>query len=59
MRTETNKAQRLEFVRYWAAYVRTHPDADWSKQQALLIDSMLEGARTFGKGRHATSPSRG
>jgi hypothetical protein len=40
-----NKTQRLEFVKYWADYVRTHPDKDWSKQQAVLVDSMLAGTK--------------
>ena len=44
-----NKTQRLEFVKYWADYVRTHPDKDWSKQQVVLIDSMLDGAQELSK----------
>ena len=40
-----NRKQRLEFVKYWANYVSTHPDKDWSKQQAVLIDSQIQNSR--------------
>ena len=39
-----NKADRLWFVDYWAEYVRTHPDEDWSRQQADFINSILRTA---------------
>lgn len=42
---KTNKEDRLNFVKYWANYVRTHSDKEWSKQQNILIDSMIENAR--------------
>jgi len=41
----TNAEERMNFVEYWAEYVRTHPDEDWSKQQKMLIDSQLQNAR--------------
>jgi len=41
---ELNKKQRMDFVEYWAEYVRTHEDKDWSKQQNVLINSQLRGA---------------
>lgn len=37
----TNQEDRLNFVKYWANYVRTHPDEDWSKQQNIVIDSQM------------------
>lgn len=37
-----NKEERLNFVKYWAEYVKTHFDKEWSKQQKVLIDSQLE-----------------
>lgn len=40
-----NNEDRMWFVKYWAEYVRTHPDEVWSKQQAKLIDSMIQNAR--------------
>ena len=41
----TNKEDRLNFVDFWADYVRTHPDREWSRQQAVLINSQLRSAR--------------
>lgn len=40
-----NREERMNFVEYWADYVRTHPDKDWSKQQNILINSMMKSAR--------------
>lgn len=42
---EGNFKERIEFVKYWAKYVRTHDDKDWSRQQAMLINSQLENSR--------------
>ncbi len=36
--------QRMNFVEFWAEYVRTHSDRDWSRQQNMLIDSCLKSA---------------
>lgn len=45
---ETEPPQRASdrhaFVKRWAAYVRTHDDAEWSKQQNTLIDAQLRSA---------------
>ena len=41
----TNKEDRMNFVKFWADYVRTHSDKDWSRQQKVLIDSQIQGAR--------------
>ena len=38
---EKNKEQRREFVKFWAEYVKNHPDEEWSKQQNLIIDSLI------------------
>ena len=40
-----NIKDRLWFVRYWANYVRTHPDKEWGGQQKVLIDSALKVAK--------------
>ena len=37
--------ERLEFVRFWAEYVKKNPNSVWSRQQAVLINSQLRGAR--------------
>ena len=39
--------ERLSFVRHYAAWVKRTPDAEWSRQQALLIDSFMENARNM------------
>lgn len=42
-----NKEDRMNFVKYWAHYVKTQPDKVWSKQQKVIIDSQIKGARSF------------
>jgi len=44
---KANARERMKFVRLWAEYVRTHPDRDWSGQQKILIDSMMQSARSW------------
>ena len=39
---KTNEEDRLNFVKFWAEYVREHSDADWSRQQNILIDSVIK-----------------
>lgn len=36
--------QRHAFIKQWAEYVRTHDDAEWSRQQNTLIDAQLQSA---------------
>jgi len=36
-----NFRERLKFIKYWANYIKTHPDREWSKQQKELIDSQF------------------
>jgi len=38
---KNNKEDRLNFVKFWANYVKTHSDEEWSKQQNILIDSQI------------------
>jgi hypothetical protein len=38
---------RKEFIRFWANYVKTHNDKEWSRQQKKLIDSQIKSAREF------------
>jgi len=35
---------RLDFVRYWARYVKNTDPFIWSKQQKILINSALKNA---------------
>jgi hypothetical protein len=39
---ERNRQQRLEFVKFWADYVRTHPDEEWARQQTVVIDGQVD-----------------
>ena len=36
--------ERLAFVRFWANYVKTHSNEEWSRQQTMLINSILKSA---------------
>lgn len=44
---KTNPEDRMNFVDYWAEYVMTHPDKEWSSQQRILIDGQLHHARAW------------
>ncbi len=37
----TNKEDRINFVKFWAKFVKTHSDEEWSKQQNFLINSVV------------------
>lgn len=41
---EENFRQRLEFVHFWAAYVKRTPNAVWSKQHTEFINAVLRNA---------------
>ena len=36
---KNNQEDRMNFVKYWAEYVRTHSDKEWSRQQNIIINS--------------------
>jgi hypothetical protein len=38
---------RKDFIKFWANYVRTHKDKEWSRQQKKLINSQIKNAREF------------
>jgi hypothetical protein len=38
---EKNFIERLEFIKFWANYIKTHKDKDWSSQQKILINSQF------------------
>ncbi|WP_435349250.1 hypothetical protein [Haloarchaeobius sp. HRN-SO-5] len=40
-----NAEQRRAMIKQWAEYVRTHDDAEWSRQQNKLINSQLQSAK--------------
>jgi hypothetical protein len=39
-----NTERRRAMIKQWAAYVRTHDDSEWSRQQNRLINSQLQSA---------------
>jgi len=38
---KNNKEDRENFIKYWANYIKTHSDKEWSSQQKVLIDSQI------------------
>jgi len=44
---EQNLKQRLDFIRFYARWVKTVPNEIWSKQQAEFIDSLFDNAKKF------------
>jgi hypothetical protein len=38
---EKNLIERLEFVKFWANYVKTHNDKVWSRQQNIVINAQV------------------
>lgn len=36
-----NKEERLNFIKFWVEYMKTHRDEEWSKQQNMIIDSQI------------------
>jgi len=38
---EQNAKERLEFIEFWARYIRTHSDKEWSKEQDRVINSQI------------------
>ena len=44
---KTNREDRLNFVDFWAEFVRDNPDEVWSKQQKELIDPQMENAKSY------------
>jgi len=46
---QKNSEERMKFVEFWANYVKTHSDKEWSRQQNVLIDSQIESAHNLVK----------
>jgi hypothetical protein len=38
---KNNKEDRINFIKFWANYVKTHSDKDWSRQQNIIINSQI------------------
>jgi len=37
-----NALERLVFIDFMVKYIKEHSDEEWSKQQAVVIDSQVE-----------------
>jgi len=46
---ESNQKQREWFIDYWVDYMKTHSDAEWSRQQNVLINSLLKSAKQWSR----------
>ena len=44
---ELDRKQRMDFVEYWANYVRTHDN--WSVQHTKFINAMMKNGNTLSK----------
>ena len=42
---KNNKEDRLNFVEFWAEFVRVNDDKEWSRQQNKLINSQLSSIK--------------
>ena len=43
----SDREERMNFIEYWADYVGTQPDKEWSRQQNLIVNSQVKNARFF------------
>jgi hypothetical protein len=39
---KTNEEDRINFIKFWANYVKTHEDEEWSEQQNIIVDSQIQ-----------------
>lgn len=53
-----NFKERIWFIKYWANFIKTHPDNEWSKGQAVLIDSQIQSAKHFYKSLEKTEDGK-
>ncbi len=44
---KVHREERLAFIRSYAAWVKRTPNAEWSRNQAELIDSFIINARNM------------
>jgi len=36
-----NKEERVNFIKFWADYIKTHSDKEWSRQQNVIINAQI------------------
>ena len=54
----SNKEERINFVKFWVNYIKSVNDSVWSKQQNIVIDSQIQSAREFYKNLEKTERGR-
>ena len=42
-----NREARMNFVEYWAHFVRTHTDQEWGSQHANFINALMQNAKSY------------
>ena len=53
-----NFKERIWFIKYWVKFMKEHSDKEWSKGQAMLIDSQIQHSRQFYKNLEKTEDGR-
>lgn len=38
---KNNKEDRINFIKFWANYIKTHNDEEWSEQQNIIVNSQI------------------
>ena len=36
---------KINFIKFWVNYMKTHSDRDWSKKQNILINSVIKAKK--------------
>jgi len=42
-----NREARMNFVTYWAKYIRSNPDSVWGEQHKSFINSLMQIAKHY------------
>jgi len=53
-----NNEDRMNFVKFWVEYVKSHNDKEWSKQQNIIINSQIINSQRFYKKLAETEEGR-
>lgn len=46
---DSNKKQREWFIDYWVNFIKGHSDKEWSRQQNVLINSILKSTKQLSR----------
>lgn len=44
---KSNEEDRMNFVVFWADFVRDNPDAVWGKQHKIFVNAMMQNAKHY------------